>query len=211
MEDMETLEQLIKDGKAGETESLVRGLLEGGASPEVLMKEAMIPAMEEVGDFFQQGKFFLPEMLMAARAMQRGMEVLKPVLVSSGAGFTGKVVIGTVRGDIHDIGKNLVAMTLEGAGFEVVDLGVDVPLERFVEAAREHSPQVLGLSALLTTTMLAMKDTVAALGEAGLRDSVKVMIGGAAASQEFASSIGVDFYGPDSTSARDYARDVVAG
>jgi corrinoid protein of di/trimethylamine methyltransferase len=208
---MEQLAQLIKEGNADEAAGRVRELLDGGASPDALMKEAMIPAMEEVGDFFQQGKFFLPEMLMAARAMQRGMEVLKPALASTGAGFLGKVVLGTVRGDIHDIGKNLVAMTLEGAGFEVVDLGVDVSPERFTEAVREHSPQVLGLSALLTTTMLAMKDTLAALGEAGLRDGVKVMIGGAAASREFADSIGVDFYGPDSTSARDFARDVVSG
>jgi 5-methyltetrahydrofolate--homocysteine methyltransferase len=171
----------------------------------------MIPAMEEVGDFFQQGKYFLPEMLMAARAMQRGMEVLKPALVSSGAAFPGKVVLGTVRGDIHDIGKNLVGMTLEGAGFEVVDLGTDVSPERFAEAVREHSPQVLGISALLTTTMLAMKDTIDILREAGLRDSVKVMVGGAAVRREFANEIGADFYGPDSTSARDFARDVVTG
>jgi len=211
MEGVEPLKQMIKEGKADETEARVRELLDGGVSPEALMKEAMIPAMEEVGDFFQQGKYFLPEMLMAARAMQRGMEVLKPALVSSGAAFPGKVVLGTVRGDIHDIGKNLVGMTLEGAGFEVVDLGTDVSPERFVEAVREHSPQVLGISALLTTTMLAMKDTIDILREAGLRDTVKVMVGGAAVRPEFATEIGADFYGPDSTSARDFARDVVTG
>ena len=211
MEGVEPLKQMIKEGKADEAGDRIRELLDGGASPEALMKEAMIPAMEEVGDFFQQGKYFLPEMLMAARAMQRGMEVLKPALVSSGAAFPGKVVLGTVRGDIHDIGKNLVGMTLEGAGFEVVDLGTDVSPERFVEAVREHSPQVLGISALLTTTMLAMKDTIDILREAGLRDTVKVMVGGAAVRPEFATEIGADFYGPDSTSARDFARDVVTG
>lgn len=211
MEGVEPLKQMIKEGKADEAGDRIRELLDGGASPEALMKEAMIPAMEEVGDFFQQGKYFLPEMLMAARAMQRGMEVLKPALVSSGARFPGKVVLGTVRGDIHDIGKNLVGMTLEGAGFEVIDLGTDVSPERFAEAVREHSPQVLGISALLTTTMLAMKDTIDILREAGLRDTVKVMVGGAAVRREFATEIGADFYGPDSTSARDFARDVVTG
>ena len=211
MEGAESLKQMIKDGKAEETAGRVRGLLDGGENPDALMKEAMVPAMEEVGDFFQRGEYFLPEMLLAARAMQRGMEVLKPALISSGAGFPGKVVIGTVRGDIHDIGKNLVGMTLEGAGFEVFDLGVDVSPERFAEAVREHSPQVLGLSALLTTTMLGMKDTIDILREAGLRDGVKVMVGGAAVNREFASEIGADFYGPDSTSARDFARDVVKG
>ena len=211
MEGVEPLKQMIKEGKADEAGDRIRELLDGGASPEALMKEAMIPAMEEVGDFFQQGKYFLPEMLMAARAMQRGMEVLKPALVSSGAAFPGKVVLGTVRGDIHDIGKNLVGMTLEGAGFEVIDLGTDVSPERFAEAVREHSPQVLGISALLTTTMLAMKDTIDILREAGLRDTVKVMVGGAAVRREFATEIGADFYGPDSTSARDFARDVVTG
>ena len=210
MEGVEPLKQMIKDGKAGETAGRVRELLDGGESPDALMKEAMIPAMEEVGDFFQRGEYFLPEMLLAARAMQRGMEVLKPALVSSGAGFPGKVVIGTIKGDIHDIGKNLVGMTLEGAGFEVIDLGVDVSPERFAEAVSEHSPQVLGLSALLTTTMLGMKGTIDVLREAGLRDGVKVMVGGAAVTREFASEIGADFYGPDSTSARDFARDVVA-
>jgi 5-methyltetrahydrofolate--homocysteine methyltransferase len=211
MEGVEPLKQMIKDGKAEETASRVQELLDGGESPDALMKEAMIPAMEEVGDFFQRGEYFLPEMLLAARAMQRGMEVLKPALISSGAGFPGKVVIGTIKGDIHDIGKNLVGMTLEGAGFEVIDLGVDVSPERFAEAVREHSPQVIGLSALLTTTMLGMKNTIDVLREAGLRDGVKVMVGGAAVNREFADEIGADFYGPDSTSARDFARDVVSG
>lgn len=206
---MERLKELIKQGKAEEVEELVRRLLDSGTAPETMMSEAMIPAMEEVGDLFQAGEYFLPEMLLAARAMQRGMELLKPVLVSSGSGFRGKVVLGTVQGDIHDIGKNLVAMTLEGAGFEVIDLGVDVPPERFAEAVKEHAPQVLGMSALLTTTMLSMKETLDHLRKEGLRDRVKVMIGGAAVREEFAGEIGADFYGPDSTAARDFVRRVV--
>jgi len=207
---MEQLAELVKEGKAEEAAGRVRELLDGGASADALMKEAMIPAMEEVGDLFQQGKVYLPEMLIAARAMQGCMDVIKPALATGGPGFLGKVVIGTVRGDIHDIGKNLVGMTLEGAGFEVIDLGVDVSPERFTEAVREHSPQVLGISALLTTTMLAMKDTIDALREAGLRDGVKVMIGGAAVRGEFAGEIGADFFGPDSTSARDFAREAIS-
>lgn len=207
---MEKLEELIREGDAEETASRVRELLEGGAAPEQLMREAMIPAMEEVGNLFQRGECFLPEMLVAARAMQAGMEVLKPLLTSGGSPLLGKVVLGTVQGDIHDIGKNLVAMTLEGAGFEVIDLGVDVSPERFVEAVREHAPLALGMSALLTTTMLSMKQTLEALEEAGLRDGVKAMVGGAALRREFAEEIGADFYGPDSTAARDYAR-LVAG
>ncbi|MDI6874788.1 corrinoid protein [Candidatus Solincola sp.] len=206
---MQQLKELVKQGKAEETEARVRELLKAGTTPEALMREAMIPAMEEVGNLFQEGEYFLPEMLLAARAMQRGMELLKPILVSSGSGFQGKVVLGTVQGDIHDIGKNLVAMTLEGAGFEVIDLGVDVPPERFVEAVKEYAPQVLGMSALLTTTMLSMKETLDHLRKEGLRDRVKVMIGGAAVRQEFAVEIGADFYGPDSTAARDFVRRVV--
>jgi 5-methyltetrahydrofolate--homocysteine methyltransferase len=174
------------------------------------MKEAMIPAMDVVGDLFQKGKFYLPEMLMAAKAMKAGMEILKPGMVQAGATSVGTVVIGTVSGDMHDIGKNLLAMSLEGAGFEVVDLGIDVPPEKFVQAVKEHSPQVLGLSALLTTTMIGMKDTIEAVEEAGLRNAVKVMVGGAPVTREYAEEIGADFYGPDSTSGKDFARKSVS-
>ncbi len=208
---MEQLREYVKFGKANETAQRVKELLDGGAAADKIMKEALIPAMDEVGDLFQKGEFFVPEMLVAARAMQRGLEVIKPILVDGGIEPLGKVVVGTVKGDLHDIGKNLVTMALEGAGLEVIDLGTDVPADKFVEAIKKHQPQVVGMSALLTTTMLAMKDTMEAIKNAGLRDQVKIMIGGAPIRQEFCDEIGADFYGPDSTSGRNYARDVVTG
>jgi len=208
---MDKLRELVKAGEVEETVTRVEELLKAGKSPEAMMKEAMIPAMDEVGDLFQKGDYFMPEMLIAARAMQQGMNVLKPHMVKAGIKPTGKVLVGTVKGDLHDIGKNLVTMALEGAGFEVIDLGTDVAPARFIEAIKQHQPQVLGLSALLTTTMRAMKDTIDAIKAAGLRDRVKIMIGGAPIRQEFCVEIGADYYGPDSTSGRNYARDVVSG
>jgi len=141
--------------------------------------------------------------------MQKGLEVIKPLLVKSGVKPIGKVVIGTVKGDLNDIGKNLVVMSLEGAGFEVIDLGIDVSPAKFIDAIKQHKPQVVGMSALLTTTMLSMKDTIEAIKSAGLRDKVKIMIGGAPVRKEFAEEIGADFYGPDATSGKNYAREVV--
>ncbi len=205
---MKALMDLVIQGKNKETATRVEELLRQGANPDSLMKEAMIPAMDEVGAQFQKGEIYLPEMLMAARAMKAGMEILKPRIVQDQIPSMGKVVLGTVRGDMHDIGKNLVSMGLEGAGFEVIDLGIDVPPERFVDAVREHEPQVVGLSALLTTTMLSMQDTMKAMADAGLRDRVRVMIGGAPVTQEYAEEIGADFYGPDSTAGKDFAREV---
>jgi len=207
---VELLKELVKKGDVQETTGRVRELLEGGADPEAIMKQALIPAMDEVGDEFQRGEAFVPEMLIAARAMQGGLDVLKPLLAESGVEPLGKVVMGTVKGDLHDIGKNLVVMVLEGAGFEVVDLGVDVSPQQFVEAVKEHNPQIVGLSALLTTTMLAMRDTIDAVKEAGLREGVKIMVGGAPLRQEYAEEIGADFYGPDSTAARNYAKEAVS-
>ena len=208
---MEKLKEYIKTGKAKETAERVKELLAQGANPETLMKEAMIPAMDEVGDLFQKGEYFVPEMLVAARAMQKGLEVVKPLLVKGGIKPMGKVLVGTVKGDLHDIGKNLVIMAFEGAGFEVVDLGTDVAPQKFVDAIKQHKPQLVGMSALLTTTMLAMKDTIAEINKAGLRKQVKIMIGGAPIRQEFADEIGADFYGPDPTAGRNYAREVVSG
>jgi 5-methyltetrahydrofolate--homocysteine methyltransferase len=207
---METLKGLVKAGKAKETVERVKLLLEQGRDPEAIMRDGLIPAMDEVGDLFQQGEYFVPEMLVAARAMQQGLAVLKPRLVANGVKAVGKVLVGTVKGDLHDIGKNLVTMALEGAGFEVIDLGSDVTPDKFVAAIKEHRPQVVGLSALLTTTMLAMKDTIEAIKKAGLRDQVKIMIGGAPIRQEFADEIGADFYGPDSTAGRNFARDAIS-
>ena len=205
--EMDQLREFVRAGKASETVQRTTALLEEGREAEAIMKQALIPAMDEVGDLFQKGEYFLPEMLVAARAMKQGLEVLRPRLVEASVEPVGKVVMGTVKGDLHDIGKNMVIMALEGAGFEVIDLGMDVPPAKFVEAAGEHRPQVLGMSCLLTTTMGAMKDTVDAIRAAGL--DVKIMIGGAPVRQEFADEIGADFYGPDSTSGRDFAREVV--
>ena len=207
---MEKLREYVITGKVNETTERVQQLLQEGQDPDAMMKEAMIPAMDVVGDLFQKGEVYLPEMLMAAKAMKAGMEILKPGMIRSGATSIGTVVVGTVSGDMHDIGKNLLSVSLEGAGFEVVDLGIDVPPEKFVEAVKEHSPQIVGLSALLTTTMIGMKDTIEAVEEAGLRSTVKVMIGGAPVTQEFAEDIGADFYGPDSTSGKDFARRIVS-
>jgi len=209
--DMNRLRELVKTGKGKDTADRVRLLLDEGHEPEEIMKNALIPAMDQVGDLFSKGEYFVPEMLIAARAMQKGLEVLKPRLVESGIEAIGKVLVGTVKGDLHDIGKNLVVMSLEGAGFEVIDLGTDVPPEKFVSAIKEHQPRVLGLSALLTTTMPAMKDTIQAIESAGVRDKVKIMIGGAPVNQEFCDEIGADFYGADSPSGSNYARGVVTG
>jgi 5-methyltetrahydrofolate--homocysteine methyltransferase len=205
---MEQLREFVRTGKASETVERTRALVEEGVEAEAIMNQALIPAMDEVGDLFQRGEYFLPEMLVAARAMKQGLEVLSPGLAEAGIDPLGKVVMGTVKGDLHDIGKNIVIMSLEGAGFEVVDLGIDVAPDRFVEAVRAHRPAVVGLSALLTTTMRYMKDTVDAIRAAGL--DVRIMIGGAPVRQEFADEIGADFYGFDSTAARDYARQEVA-
>lgn len=203
---MEQLREFVRTGNADETVQRTTALLEEGTEAEAIMKQALIPAMDEVGDLFQKGEYFLPEMLVAARAMQQGLEVLRPRLVDAGIDPVGKVMIGTVKGDLHDIGKNMVIMALEGAGFEVVDLGIDVAPDKFIEAIKAHRPQVVGLSALLTTTMCVMKDTVEAIKAAGL--DVKIMIGGAPVRQEFADEIGADFFGPDSTSGRNFAREI---
>jgi 5-methyltetrahydrofolate--homocysteine methyltransferase len=206
---MEQLRELVKQGKAPETEARVKELLDKGEDPEVILKQALIAAMDDVGELFQKGEYFVPEMLVAARAMQRGMDVIKPLVVEKGIKPLGKVVIGTAKGDLHDIGKNLVAMSLEGAGVEVVDLGIDVGPDKFVKAVKEHKPDVVGMSALLTTTMLSMKDIIQALKDEGLRDSVKVMIGGAPIRQEYADEIGADYYGRDSTEAKNIVRNIV--
>jgi 5-methyltetrahydrofolate--homocysteine methyltransferase len=207
---MKQLKELVMQGKANDTVKRVKELLGKGEKPEVILKEALISAMDEVGDLFQKGEYYIPEMLVAARAMKQGLEVLKPALVKGNLKPLGKVAIGTVKGDLHDIGKNLVGIALEGAGFEVIDLGTDVSPEKFVETIKKDGPQVIGLSALLTTTMLSMRDTIEAIKSAGLRSKVKIMVGGAPLRKEFADEIGADFYGPDSTSARNFARDVVS-
>jgi 5-methyltetrahydrofolate--homocysteine methyltransferase len=207
--ELKQIYQHVIDGAASEVESGVQSALAEGISPNTILHEALIPAMDEVGRRFEQGDFYVPEMLIAARAMQTGLRILKPHLVTDGNKSTGKVAIGTVKGDLHDIGKNLVAMMLEGAGFEVHDLGVDIAPDAFVKAAQE-GVQIICMSALLTTTMTNMSATIDALKAAGLRGNVKVMVGGAPVTQEYASKIGADAFAPDASSAVRAARQLMA-
>lgn len=189
----------------------VQEALDAGCDPTQLLNEGMIGAMDEVGVKFKNGEIFVPEMLVAARAMKKGVEVLKPHLASGAAGAAGKVVIGTVAGDLHDIGKNLVAMMLESAGFEVIDLGVDVAKEKFVETVEANpDTKIVCCSALLTTTMPALKEAVDVLNKAAFRSNIKVMVGGAPITQEFADEIGADAYTEDAASCAQKAKELVA-
>jgi 5-methyltetrahydrofolate--homocysteine methyltransferase len=181
-----------------------------GLRADDLLSRVLIPAMTEVGQRFERQEFFVPDMLIAARAMQAGVNVLRPHLTAAGVKPIGTVVMGTVAGDLHDIGKNLVIMMLEGTGFRVVDLGVDVSADKFVAAVREHKPQLVAMSALLTTTMMTMKVSIEALKKAGLRDQVKVMVGGAPVTRKFADDVGADIYGADASSAARKAKEAVA-
>jgi 5-methyltetrahydrofolate--homocysteine methyltransferase len=192
--------QSVIDGDAAQVQAGVQAALSQGIQAEVVLQQGLIAAMEEVGKRFEEGEFFVPEMLIAARAMQGGLSLLKPHLVESGVKSAGIVAIGTVKGDLHDIGKNLVAMMLEGAGFEVHDLGVDVDPQAFVKAVEEGA-QVIGMSALLTTTMSNMQNTLKALHAAGMRQQVKVLIGGAPVTDAYAQQIGADAYAADASSA----------
>jgi 5-methyltetrahydrofolate--homocysteine methyltransferase len=193
-------DQVVEGNKAG-VETAVRSAVDAAIPPARILQEGLIAAMSEVGDRFEKQEFYVPEMLVSARAMQAGLALLKPQLVESGVKAVGKVVLGTVRGDLHDIGKSLVGMMLEGAGFEVVDLGTDVAPEKFGEAVRTHRPQVVGMSALLTTTMQSMRSTLEALDDLGVRGQVKVMVGGAPVTESFAREIGADGYAPDASRA----------
>jgi 5-methyltetrahydrofolate--homocysteine methyltransferase len=198
---LEAVYNAVLDGDAAGAKAGVNAALAEGVAPETVLKDGLIAAMTEVGRLFEANEYFVPEMLVAARAMQQGLAILKPLLKEGGATPMGKVAVGTVKGDLHDIGKNLVAMMLEGSGFEVIDLGTDVTPEKFVKAVVDHKPQVIGMSALLTTTMPSMGATIQALEEAGLRNQVKVMIGGAPVTDEFAKRIRADGYSPDASSA----------
>lgn len=199
--DLETVHNAVRDGDDATAATATQAALENGISATAILNEACLPAMTEVGRLYEIGESYVPEMLIAARAMQSALDILEPLLGADELGAEGKVVIGTVAGDLHDIGKNLVAMMLGGAGFEVIDLGTDVAPTGYVEAVREHEPDIVGLSALLTTTMAAIEDTIAALSAAGLRDKVKVIIGGAPITQGLADKIGADGYAPDAASA----------
>jgi 5-methyltetrahydrofolate--homocysteine methyltransferase len=177
--------------------------------PGKILHDGLIPAMAEVGRLYEEGEYFVPEMLIAARAMKVGLGILKPYLLESAVEPVGKVAVATVKGDLHDIGKNLVSLMLEGAGFEIVDLGVDAAPEKFIEAVRTNGVDIVAMSALLTTTMTHMRDTIEALKEAGLRDQVKVMVGGAPITQNFADEIGADGYAPDASQAVTLAKTLV--
>jgi 5-methyltetrahydrofolate--homocysteine methyltransferase len=206
---IETIYQSVIDGQAPDVEAGIRAALAQGVAAETILSQGLIKAMDEVGKRFEEGEFFVPEMLIAARAMQSGLRLLKPHLVAGGVEAAGKVAIGTVKGDLHDIGKNLVAMMLEGAGYEVRDMGVDVSPEAFVKAAQEGA-QVIGLSALLTTTMGNMQRTIDALKAAGLREHVKVVIGGAPVTQSYADQIQADGFASDASSATRIVRQLLA-
>jgi len=206
MHNLKELTDAIIDGNAERAEDLTKRAVDSGISPIKIVNNAMIVGMDEVGRLFAAGEFYIPEMLIAARAMHAAMDVVKPLLSADEIGIRGTVVLGTVKGDLHDIGKNLVGMMLDGAGFTVVDLGVDVPSSRFLDAIREHDAGVVGMSALLTTTMMEMKTAIRDLAEAGLRDGVKVIIGGAPITQEYADIVGADAYAADAAAAVDIVK-----
>ena len=207
---LENVHDLVVRGKAKLVPAAVQETLDEGVEASKIL-DTMISAMDVVGENFKNGTIFVPEMLIAAKAMKKGVEVLKPHLASGAAGALGKVIIGTVAGDLHDIGKNLVAMMIESAGFEVIDLGVDVPVEKFLSAYEENpGTKIVACSALLTTTMPALQETVTALNAAPWRKNVKVMVGGAPITQEFADKLGADAYTPDAASAAKKAKELVA-
>ncbi|HNT65204.1 MAG TPA: corrinoid protein [bacterium] len=204
----ELAENIIK-GQAPAVEQLTEKALAEGESPESVLRKGLIKGMDVVGAKFKANEFYVPEVLIAARAMKAGMKILRPRLAESGVQPVGRFIVGTVKGDLHDIGKNLVAMMMEGAGFEVIDLGVDVTPEKFVASIKETNAQFVGMSALLTTTMVKMKDTIEAINSSGMRNSVKIVVGGAPLTQKFADEIGADGYAPDAASAVELVKNLL--
>jgi 5-methyltetrahydrofolate--homocysteine methyltransferase len=208
----QTLEQIgtgVIEGNIQGIAPLVQKALAEGLAAEAILQNGLIVGMNEVGKRFKRAQMFIPEVLRAAKTMHAGQEVLRPLITDARAGRAGKIVIGTVQGDLHDIGKNLVGMMCEGAGFEVVDLGFDLPPEKFTEAIKVHRPDIVGMSALLTTTMRSMGHTLKAMTEAGLRDKVKVMVGGAPVDAEFADRIGADGYGHNAIAGAELAKQLI--
>jgi 5-methyltetrahydrofolate--homocysteine methyltransferase len=195
------LQEAIIKGKRDAVEPLIRQALSEGLNPEEIMNHILILAMDVVGEQFSRNEIFLPEMMIAARAMNIGLDILRPMLIAKGVSSRGKVIIGTVKGDIHDVGKNIVSMILQGAGYEVMDLGIDVSPEKFIDAINQYQPKFVLMSALITLTMSMMEETIEALKKAGVRDKVKVGVGGAPLTQSFADRIGADFYGKDARAA----------
>ncbi len=206
MADLQKLHDAVLNGDAKTAVAITREAIAENLDPLQLISGTMVPAMDEVGRLYEQEEYFVPELLLSARAMKGALELLRPLLAERGAKPAGTVAIGTVKGDLHDIGKNLVASLLEGGGFEVIDLGADVPPEKFIEAVREKGAEIVCLSALLTVTMPSMKTTIEALKEAGVRDKVKVLIGGAPVTQQYADDIGADGYGESASNAVALAR-----
>jgi len=210
MIDKEMFYTALSQGKMDEAKRLTQEALDRGEPAEMILKDGLLQAMDRIGLKFKSGEFYIPEVLIAARAMHTAMAILKPILSKSTGTMAVKVLIGTVKGDLHNIGKNLVIMLLEGGGFEVVDLGIDLPANKFIEAIKQHQPQVVGMSALLTTTMIEMKNTIKAIEWAGLKEKVKIIVGGAPVTEKFAKDIGADGYAPDAASAVDLVRSLLA-
>ena len=203
MVDFDEIKKSVFEGQVEKTRNLATSMVQSGENPLSIINDGLIAGMNEVGEKFKAGDMFVPEVIMSAKAMSAGVEAVKPFIKGDEIKAPGVVVIGTVKGDLHDIGKNLVCMILESAGFKVIDIGVDNSAEQFIEAVKEHQPKIVGMSALLTTTMPAMKETIDAFIEAGIRDEIKIIIGGAPVSRQFAEEIGADGYGEDAISARD--------
>ncbi len=205
----ERLSTAVLEGNAEKTPGLVQKALDKELTPKDILDNGLVVGMNEVGVLFKRGDMFVPEVLMSADAMTAGLDILRPELISSGAKLIGKIILGTVKGDLHDIGKNLLGMMCEGAGFDVIDIGFDVEPETFIEAIKEHQPDIVGMSAMLTTTMRAMGYTIKAIKEAGLREQTKVVVGGAPVDAEFARRIGADGYGSNAPSGVDLAKQLV--
>lgn len=209
MIDLKEITEKLIQGMAPQVKELIQEAIDEGQDLRSILNDGLLAGMSVVGERFKKGEVYFPEVLVAANAMKAGMEPLKPLLVEKNIGYAGKVVLGTVRGDLHDIGKNLVGMMLEGAGFEIIDLGVDVSAERFVEAVKEENADIIGMSSLLTTTMPMMKQAIEALSNSLVREKVKVMVGGAPITQEYADDIGADGFGPDAATAVDKAKELM--
>jgi len=209
MVELKELQEALFLGDVSRVKEITRRALQEKVKPKEILEQGLIKGMKVVGMKFKNNEIFLPEVLLASQAMYGGLELLQPKLIKSGVKAVGKVIIGTAKGDLHDIGKNLVAMMLRGGGFEVIDLGIDVPPEKFLKASQEHQADIVGISALLTTTMIGMMDVITIFKKAGLRNKIKVMVGGAPVTQEFANEIGADVYAPDAASAVDKARELL--
>ena len=208
-EKIQAVYDAVLNGAMADTSGLVQEAIDAGLKADVILKEGLIAAMSEIGHKFETGEAYVPEMLISAKSMKFGLELLRPHLVAADVQPVGKVIIGTVQGDLHDIGKNLVAMMMEGAGFEVIDLGADVKPEKIIEAIDEHKPDIVALSALLTTTMGNMKTVITKMEDAGVNNEISVMIGGAPVTQDYADEIGADGFGIDASQAANLAKKLV--